>query len=167
MINRLTNANAYLNGTTLIGRLDEIELPNIKLTTEDVKALGLFATIEMPTGLDKMESKLKWNAIYQDNFKAQSPIKSCSLTVKSNMKSQGAAGVLKDIPVTVTISGVFKEIPLGTIKGQEKIDGLTHVMTVYYVKLEVNGTQVYEIDVFNNIAKFGDVDILESFRLNQ
>ena len=167
MINRITNANAYLNGATLIGRLEEIEMPNIKLTTEDIKALGLFATIEMPTGLDKMEAKLKWNAIYQDNFKAQSPIKSCSLTIKSNMKSQGSGGVLKDIAVTVTISGVFKEIPLGTIKGQEKMDGLTHVMTVYYVKLEVDGAQVYEIDVFNNIAKFGDVDILENFRLNQ
>ena len=167
MINRITNANVYLKGTTLIGRLEEIELPNIKFSTEDVKALGMFATIEMPTGLDKLEAKLKWNAVYGDNFKDESPIKSCSLTIKSNMKSQGAGGVLKNIPVTVTLSGVFKEIPLGTLKGQEKIDGLQHVMTVYYVKLEEAGTQIYEVDVFNNIIKFGSEDILNEFRLNQ
>ena len=167
MINRITNANVYLKGTTLIGRLEEIELPNIKFSTEDVKALGMFATIEMPTGLDKLEAKLKWNAVYGDNFKDESPLKACSLTIKSNMKSQGAGGVLKDIPVTVTLSGVFKEIPLGTLKGQEKIDGLQHVMTVYYVKLEEAGTQIYEVDVFNNIIKFGSEDILNEFRLNQ
>jgi P2 family phage contractile tail tube protein len=167
MINRITNANAYLDGTTLIGRLEEIELPSIKFTTDDVKNLGLFATIEMTSGLDKMEAKLKWNAVYGDNFKAESPLKSVSLTIKSNMKSQGAAGVLKNIPVTVTISGVFKEIPLGTLKGQEKIDGLQHVMTVYYVKLEEDGKQIYEVDVFNNIIKFGSEDILNEFRLNQ
>lgn len=167
MINRITNANAYLDGVTLIGCLDELELPNIKFNTEDVKALGMFATIEMPSGLDKLEAKLKWNAVYGDNFKAESPLKSVSLTVKSNMKSQGAAGSLKDIPVTVTISGVFKEIPLGTLKGQEKIDGLQHVMSVYYVKLEEAGKPIYEVDVFNNIIKFGSVDILNEFRLNQ
>lgn len=167
MINRITNANAYLNGSTLIGRLEEIELPSIKFATEDVKALGLFATIEMPSGLDKLEAKLKWNAVYGDNFKAESPLKSVTMTIKSNMKSQGAAGVLKDIPVTVTISGVFKETPLGTLKGQEKIDGLQHVMTVYYVKLEEDGKPIYEVDVFNNIIKFGSEDILNNFRLNQ
>jgi P2 family phage contractile tail tube protein len=167
MINRITNANAYLNGETLIGRLEEIELPSIKFATEDVKALGLFAAIEMPTGLEKMEAKLKWNAVYGDNFKAESPLKSVSITVKSNMKSQGAAGSLKDIPVSVTISGVFKETPLGTLKGQEKIDGLQHVMSVYYVKLEEDGKLIYEVDVFNNIIKFGSTDILNEFRLNQ
>ena len=167
MINRITNANAYLDGETLIGRLDEIELPNIKFATEDVKALGMFATIEMPTGLEKMEAKLKWNAVYGDNFKSESPLKAVSLTIKSNMKSQGASGVLKDIAVSVTISGVFKETPLGTLKGQEKIDGLQHVMAVYYVKLEEAGKLVYEVDVFNNIIKFGSTDILNEFRLNQ
>lgn len=167
MINRITNANVYLDGNTLIGKLEQLELPAIKLSTEDVKALGLYATIELPTGLDKMEAKLKWNAVYGDNFKALSPIKSCTLTVKSNMVSQGAGGVTKNIAVTVTLSGVFKETPLGTLKGQEKIDGLEHVMSVYYCKLEEAGKLLYEVDVFNNIYKVGDTDILENFRLNQ
>ncbi len=167
MINKITNGNAYLDGVTLIGKLEELEMPNIKFKMSDVAALGVFSEIELPSGLEKMEAKLKWNAIYGDNFKSESPLTSVSLTVKSNMKQHGAGGALKDIPVTVTISGVFKEIPLGTLKGTEKIDGLEHKMTVYYVKLEEDGKQVYEVDVFNNILKFADKDILESFRLNQ
>ena len=167
MINKITNANAYLNGSTLIGRLEEIELPGIKFKMQDVQALGVFAELELPAGLEKMEAKLKWNAIYGDNFKTESPLKTVTLTVKSNMKQHGAAGSLKDIPVTLTVSGVFKEIPLGTVKGTEKIDGLEHTMTVYYLKLEEDGKQVYEVDVFNNIIKFGSEDILDQFRLNQ
>lgn len=167
MINKITNANAYLDGVTLIGKLDELELPSIKFKMQDFAALGLFSEIELPSGLEKMEAKLKWNAVYGDNFKEESPLKSVSLTVKSNMKQHGAGGVLKDIPVTVTISGVFKEIPLGTFKSNEKMDGLQHVMSVYYVKLEEASKLIYEVDVFNNIIKFGSNDILSEFRLNQ
>ncbi len=167
MINKITNGNAYLNGTTLIGKLEELELPSIKFKMEDVTALGVFSEMELPSGLEKMESKLKWNAIYGDNFKIESAVKPVSLTVKSNMVQHGAGGVLKSIPVTVTISGVFKEIPLGTLKGTEKIDGLEHKMTVYYLKLEEDGNAIYEVDIFNNIIKFGSEDILEDFRSNQ
>lgn len=167
MINKIVNGNAYLDGNKLAGKLNELELPSIKFKMEDITALGLFSEIELPAGLEKMEAKLKWNAIYGDNFKLESAVKSVSLTVKSNMVQHGAGGVLKEIPVTVTISGAFKEIPLGTLKGTEKIDGLEHVMTVYYLKLEEDGKAIYEVDVFNNILKIGSEDILEQFRSNQ
>lgn len=167
MINTITNANAYMNGGTLAGKLEEIQLPAIKFKMEDYAALGIFSELELPSGLEKMEAQLKWNAIYGDNIKLESPTTSVSLTVKSNMKKHDAGGVIKNIPVSATLSGVFKELPLGTFKSNAKVDGLEHKMTVYYLKLEVEGKLIYEVDIFNNILKVGEKDVLESFRLNQ
>lgn len=167
MINKIINANCYLDGNTLIGKMDEIALPSIKLKMEDYNALGLFAQIELPAGLEKMEAKLKWNSVYGDNFKAESVINSVTITVKSNMVQHGAGGVVKNVPVTATITGVFKELPMGTIKGAAKVDGMEHTMAVYYCKLEENGSLVFEVDVFNNIFKIGSTDVLSEFRLNQ
>lgn len=167
MINKITNANAYLNGVTLMGKLDELELPAIKLKMEEIQALGIYSSVEIPAGLEKMEAKLKWNAVYGDNWKVESPMASAMIVVKSNMKKFGDAGSIADIPVTVTISGVFKELPGGTFKPSSKSDGHEHVMSVYYLKIEESGKTIYEVDVFNNIFKIGSTDVLTSFRLNQ
>lgn len=167
MVNSITNANAYLEGNKLAGKISEMELPAIKLKMIELAALGLYADAEIPAGLEKLEAKIKWNCIYADRMKELSPFKAVRLTIKSNMQVFEAAGVTKNVPVVVTISGTFKELPLGTIKKGEKLDGLDYVMAVTYVKLEVDKQTVYEIDVFNNVFKMGEKDLLAEFTLNQ
>lgn len=167
MINSITNANAYRDGNTLIGKLEQIDLPSVKFKTEDVSALGLFSDVEIPTGLEKMEAKLKWNAIYDTDWKAASPVTSSTIVVKSNMTKQAAGGRTEQIPVTASIKGVYKELPTGNLKANAKFDGAEHLLAVNYYKLEVGGKKIYEVDIFNNIVFIGDTDILESFRSNQ
>lgn len=167
MINSITNANAYRDGNTLIGKLEQIDLPSVKFKTEDVSALGLFSDVEISTGLEKMEAKLKWNAIYDNDWKAASPVTSSIITVKSNMTKHAAGGRTEQIPVTASIKGVYKELPSGNLKANAKFDGAEHLMSVNYYKLEVGGVKIYEVDIFNNILFIGDTDVLDSFRSNQ
>lgn len=167
MINSITNANAYLNGNKLAGKLDELELPAIKLKMQEVAALGLFGTTEIPSGLEKLEAKFKWNAIYPDEWRKESPMEATRIIVKSNMATADAGGIKKNSQVTATIGGIFKELPSGSFKPGEKSDGAEHLMAVVYYKLEVDGKTVYEIDVYNNIFKHGDKDLLASFNTNQ
>lgn len=167
MINSIINANAYLGTTKLAGKLDELELPAIKVKTQEVTALGVYGSTEIPCGLEKMESKFKWNSVYPDEWKQESPMKTTRVIVKSNMMVVDADGVKKNSQVTATIGGLFKELPTGSIKPGEKMDGAEHLMAVSYYKLEVDGVQVYEIDVLNNIFKQGDTDLLADFNTNQ
>ena len=44
-INKLTNANVYLNGNNLLGRAEEVELPQIKHKMAEHKALGPISRI--------------------------------------------------------------------------------------------------------------------------
>jgi hypothetical protein len=167
MLNSITNANAYREGNSLIGKLEQIDLPNIKFKTEDIAALGMFASIPIPTGLEKLEAKLKWNAIYDSDWKAASPVSASTIVVKSNMTSIDGSGRVSQIPVTATIKGTYVEIPSGNLKANAKFDGAEHLLSVNYYKLEVSGAKIYEVDIFNNILFIGDTDILESFRANQ
>lgn len=166
MINSITNANAYLNGNKLAGKLDELELPAIKMKMEDVSALGIFGDTEIPVGMEKLEAKFKWNSIYRENWTEENPFKACRMIIKSDMVVNGAQGQSNHTPVTVTIAGTFKEFPLGSLKPGAKQDGLEHVMAVTYLKVEVAKQPLYEIDVFNNVYKQGGVDLLESFKAN-
>ena len=68
-INRLTNANIYMDGTNLLGRAEEIQLPQIKHKMADHKALGMVGSAEFFAGIDKLESKIKWNALYPEVLK--------------------------------------------------------------------------------------------------
>lgn len=40
-INRITNANIYLDGNNLLGRATEIKLPDVSLIMQEHKALGV------------------------------------------------------------------------------------------------------------------------------
>lgn len=166
MINSIINANAYIQSTKLAGKISELELPAVKIKTQEVTALGLYGTTEVPAGVEKMEAKFKFNAIYNDAWKHENPHKTCRMTVKSNMQTNSANGVTKNVPVVATISGLFKELPSGSIKPQERLEA-EHLMTVTYYKLEVDKEVVWEIDVFNNIFKHYGKDLLEDFNANQ
>lgn len=166
MINSITNANVYIQGIKLAGKLSELELPAVKIKTQEITALGLYGSTEIPAGLEKMEAKFKFNAIYPDAWRHENPHKTCQLIVKANMQTVTAQGVSKNQQVTATVSGLFKELPTGSLKPQEGLEA-EHLMSVSYYKLEVDKEVVYEIDVFNNIFKHFDKDILEDFNSNQ
>ena len=53
-INRITNANIYLDGNNLLGRATEIKLPDVSLIMQEHKALGMVGKIELPAGFDKL-----------------------------------------------------------------------------------------------------------------
>lgn len=166
MIKSITNGNGYLNGNKLAGKIEELELPAIKLKMEEITALGMFGSTEIPVGLEKMEAKFKWNSIYPENWKDESPFKSCRIIVKSDMVTNGAGGQQNHSAVTVTIAGIFKEFPIGSIKPGAKQDGLEHLMSVNYLKVEVAKQLLYEVDVFNNVYKQGNTDLLNYFKAN-
>jgi P2 family phage contractile tail tube protein len=59
-VNRITNANVYLDGIGLLGRAEEIEVAKPKHKMVDHKGLGMAGTAEFWAGVDKLEAKIKW-----------------------------------------------------------------------------------------------------------
>ena len=152
-INKLTNANVYMNGVNLLGRAEEVQLPQIKHKMAEHKALGMVGSAEFFAGIDKLECKIKWNALYPAVMAVCSnPFLATMIQVRANLETYNGTGRIKEVPATAFLIGTFKEFPLGNI--------------VTYAKLVVDGVEIFEIDVLENIYKVGMVDMLSTFKKN-
>jgi len=165
-INRLTNANIYMDGNNLLGRAEEIQLPQIKHKMADHKALGMVGSAEFFAGIDKLECKIKWNSLYTEVLKkAANPFVAVQIQARASLETYNGMGRLAEVPAIAYISGTFKEFPLGTLKPQENAEYET-TMSVNYAKLIVAGEEIFEIDVLENIYKVNGIDILTVYRNN-
>lgn len=165
-VNRLTNANLYVDGTSHLGKAEEVNLPDIKYKMADHKALGMVGTFELFAGVDKMEASIKWNSFYRDAMtKFADPTQSLSIQVRGSLEEYTSNGRTGQVPVVCYLSGSPKNFPLGNYKQHDNVEA-TSQMTITYCKLEIDGNEIYEIDVLSNIFKVDGVDILAKYRAN-
>lgn len=165
-INKLTNANIYANGASLLGRAEEIMLPAIKHKMVDHKALGMVGTAEFFAGIDKMEAKIKWNSFYLDVLKkVADPTTPVQLQVRSSLENWGSAGRQSQKAVVCYITAAYKDFPGGSFKQHDNVEAESN-LSVYYYKMEIDGQVIVEIDVLANIYKVDGVDILATYRQN-
>ena len=165
-INKLTNANVYMNGVNLLGRAEEIQLPQIKHKMAEHKALGMVGSAEFFAGIDKLECKIKWNALYPEVLMtASNPFLLIIIQVRASLETYNGMGRISEAPATAFLIGTFKEFPLGTLKPHENAEYET-TMSVTYAKLIVDGIEIFEIDVLENIYKVNVIDMLSQFKKN-
>jgi len=166
-INRLTNANVYLDGVSLLGKAEEVSLPTVTFKMAEHKAMGMFGSMEFPSGLDKMEMKIKWNSLYLEVMKkAASPFSNHQLQIRASLESWNALdGRTEEKPVVIFLTGAFKNFPLGSFKQHDNVE-LETMLTVYAFKQEIDGEEILEIDVMSNIYKVNGVDEFAKFRAN-
>ena len=97
-INRITNANIYLDGANLLGRAEEVKLPDVSMTMQEHKALGMVGKVELPAGFDKLEGEIKWNSFYRDAMlSAANPYKSLALQCRSSVQRYSSQGLIDEI----------------------------------------------------------------------
>lgn len=165
-VNRITNANLYMNGASFLGKAEEVMLPDAAHKMVEHKALGMVGTLELFAGLEKMEASIKWNSFYSDVLKlAANPTKAVDLQVRANVEKYTNGGLSEEVPAVCYIKGAFKNVPSGSFKQHDNVEASSK-MTVWYVKLEINGVAIYEIDVMSNVYKVDGVDILANYRQN-
>ena len=83
-INKITNANVYVNGTSLLGKAKEVEMPMLKGIMAEHAAIGLLGKLEFFSGFEKMTGKIMWNSFYADTLKTVGDLtKTLQLQVRS------------------------------------------------------------------------------------
>lgn len=165
-LNRLTNANIYLNGKSLLGRAEEINLPDIKHKLSEHKALGMVGVTELWSGIEKLEAKIKWNSFYADVHKQfANPFRSLNLQVRSSLEVYNSQGRAQQQPVVVYLTGQSKNFPTGNFKQHDNVE-LESNMTITFVKVVVNGEPIVEVDVLANIFKVAGEDVMAQYRAN-
>lgn len=165
-VNRLTNANVYLDGRSLLGRAEEVNLPVIKHIMSEHKAIGMIGKVELWSGVDKLEAKIKWNSFYADvHKKFANPFRALKLQVRSSLETYNGQGRILQQPVVVHLTGSSKDFPTGNFKQHDNVE-LESNLTVTFVKLVVGGENILEFDVLSNIFKTAGEDVIAQYRLN-
>ena len=162
-ISKVFNARVYIEGTDFIAKAEEVELPKIRFKFADTKALGIYADSELPTGLDKLEARLKFNSTYPDFIAlAADPFTTRTVIVRAPYQVWTQQGVAKTAPLKAEIRGFFKEWDSGKFKKADSTEAEA-TMTVHYYKLEIDEQDLIEIDTINNIYKIKGQDILKDY----
>lgn len=165
-INRLTNANVYIDGVSKLGKAEEINLPAIKHMMTEHKALGMVGKVEFFSGIDKMEAKIKWNSFYSDILlKMGDPTKPMNIQCRSSLETYTSSGRTAQQPVVCYMTCSAKDFPMGNFKQHDNVEAETN-FSVTYCKLEIAGELIVEIDVLANIYKVGTTDVLAQYRAN-
>lgn len=163
-IKRLTNANVYVDGNSLLGKVDECKMPEVKVNMTEHKALGMVGKLEFPSGVDKLEATFKWNSFYSDVLqKVANPFKAVELQLRGSLETYGNGGRTDQVGVVVYLTGTFNKLPLGGFKQHDNVE-TESTMSVTFCKLEINGEVVIEFDALANIYKVGGVDLLETYK---
>lgn len=165
-VNRLTNANVYIDGINHLGKAEEVSLPDIKHKMSEHKALGMVGSFELFSGIDKLEGKIKWNSVYADVArKVANPFKASQIQVRCSIETYTPAGRAAQVPMVTFITATFKNAPMGNFKQQDNVE-LESTLNVLYVRQEIDGQVVMEIDVLSNIYKVDGEDLLQVYRAN-
>ena len=165
-INRVTNANIYIEGVNLLGRAEEIKLPDISAVMSEHKALGMFGKVELPSGFDKLDGEVKWNSDYKEVAKVvANPFKALQLQCRSSIEVYGSGGRVSQLPLVTHLTVMFKKNPAGTFKPHDNVE-LPSAFSATYIKQVIDGEDVLELDYLANIYKVGGEDLLQQYRAN-
>ncbi|MBP8813427.1 MAG: phage major tail tube protein [Laribacter sp.] len=155
----------YLNGTSYLGVVEEVKLPEIQFRTTDRKPTGGIGVIELQGGLDKLEAEIKWTSL--DRKLAGALLargKSNQLMIRSLHQSFDGAGSLSKERALITHMTVqTKSLGLGEHKGGDPAE-MPAKFIVHAVKQTFDGEPIIEIDVINQIFKIGGTDLLSNSR---
>lgn len=164
--NNITNGRVYLNNTDLLGRVEEIKLPELKFLMRDWKGLGMFGKLKLPSGVDVLEGDAKWASFYPETFaKCMNPFVGNQWQVRSNVEIYDSQGLSREVPLVTFMTVRFESVGLGTFKPNDPVEYPSKFQCTY-VKQVFDGKDVLEVDVLGNVFKINGDDMLANFRRN-
>lgn len=158
------NYAVYRDGNELIGTAT-VDLPELSYMTDSISGAGLAGEIDSPvTGhFQSMTVTLNWRTIESEALKLLY-IDGAELTLRSSQQ-QYDSGSSKY--VTKAIKIVLKTLPktmsLGSLQPAASTDS-TSELEVIYIKIDVGGETMVEIDKLNFICNIGGTDVLSQVR---
>lgn len=164
-VNRVTNANIYLNGNSLLGRAEEVELAFPKAKMVDHKGLGMFGTGEFPAGIDKLEAKVKWLSIFSEVLQTLSIFTPNQFQVRASIETYTSQGRISEVPFVGFMTAVFKDGGPLNFKQHEQVDFPT-TLAVYHCEYSISGVTYLIYDLMSNVYVVNGIDQLVNFRLN-
>lgn len=157
----LKNINLFVDGRGYAGQVEEFTPPKLTLKTEEFRAGGMDAPLELTMGMEKLESDFTLISYDRDVLSLFGVAEGFSVPFTMRGALESLDGTVK--PVVITLRGKIKEIDSGTWKSGEK-PSLKISMALGYYRQEHNETTIHEIDIENMVRVINGVDALADTR---
>lgn len=157
----LRNFNAFVDGRGMAGKCEEFNPPKLTLKTEEHRAGGLDAPVEIDQGMEKLESDFTLSGHDRETIGlfGLAPGNLKQVTLRGGLQSEDGTVT----PVIHNLTGMVKSVETGAFKAGEK-STLKISMALRYYKHTHGGTVVHEIDVENMKRIVNGVDQLAAMR---
>ncbi len=148
----------------MIGVAD-LTLPDIDYMSESVKGAGIGGEIDLPViGCTKsMTTTITWRSLVSETAKFIEP-KGHMFSARGSVQEFDAEkGDYRQIPLKVTMTVLPKKLSMGKMDPGTSL-GSSSEFEVLYLKLEIDGEIMYEIDKSNSKHLINGVDYLAAVR---
>ena len=155
------NLNLFVDGRGYAGQVEEFNAPKLALITEEFRAGGMDAAIELTMGMEKLEADFSLISYDRDVLSKFGVAEGAFIPFVARESLESFDGTVT--PVVHTMRGKIKEIDPGTSKPGDK-PSLKIAMALTYYKLQHGDTTVLEVDVENMVRSVNGTDALASTR---
>ena len=114
---KISEYNAYLDGTKMIGVAASVTLPEVNMKTSTVSGVGVNGELDSPTigQFESMEQEIQFNTLYSSAMDMLSPLSTVNLTLRASQQVYDKQG---------GYNFQYWFVPKGTSKASvEKVDG--------------------------------------------
>jgi len=158
----LRNFNLFVDGTSYAGKVDELMPPKLTIKTEEFRAGGLDAPVQVDLGMEKLEcswSMVEYNrdVLALFGLLSSDPVQ---IVFRGALQRQGEDAVA----VKLTVRGVVKEQDPGTWKAGDKPAAMKFTSACTYYAEEIDGVVTKEIDIENMTRVIDGDDQMASLR---
>ena len=163
----INDVRVYINGSDSAVTASKIELPEIKNLTADVTGIGLAGKIEAPIQghFDSMECTISWQVPTVDNAQLFGG-EAISIEAYADVQGfDGGESRYTHDQFRVAMRGRIKSHKPGSLEAGSTSDAET-VIEVHYVKEEMSGKTLAEIDKYGYKCVINGNDIMAPIRAN-
>lgn len=155
---KIKNFNAFLDGTSFVGKVTEATLPNLKAKTSEFRGGGMTGSVDVMMGQEKMETSITLAEFSPLIFQSWGLLK----TLVLRPAAQGEGDFSADAHI-FTMRGRMLGVEPDALKVADDVH-LKLMMNPTYFKVENAGFETIEIDVENMIHRVGGVDQFAEMR---
>ena len=130
---KINDANAYLDGTRMIGVAASVDLPEVNMKTGTVEGFGVGGEIDSPTigQWESFEQEVQFNTLYSSAVDMLNPLTVVNLTFRAAQQVYDKTGGYDFKGLRVVEMGRVKKFKPGKIEKSEGIQGIiTVIMTI-------------------------------------
>ena len=163
---KMTKFAVYADDGALLGIADG-NFPSMEFLTTEIKGAGIAGSLESPGGgqFGSLVLTLNWRITTHEFTTLLEPVAHTLDLYSEHMSYDAGAGAYKKQRFHVFMTAVTKKGDYGKFVVVESQEGSTE-HEIYYMKVDIDGEEILELDKYNFIFKVNGTDYLADTRRN-